>query len=152
MAVASAGPYANLHLASDRQPRQHPTTQFFTGRCPSCRPTNSVKALKALTRQQFTVKQACVEPHTSALNAALPAATARAPAAIDRYLLSAPKPSSLPAAHHCCCRSTGQMNTQPFYRPCTTYYVGSVNKHGTRLDCFSVYSSFHYFFCSGYTW
>ena len=27
MAVASAGPYASLHLAPDRQPRQHPTTQ-----------------------------------------------------------------------------------------------------------------------------
>jgi len=32
-----------------RQPRQHPTTQFFLqAGCPSCRPTNSVKALKAL--------------------------------------------------------------------------------------------------------
>ena len=26
MAVASAGPYASLHLAPDRQPHQHPTT------------------------------------------------------------------------------------------------------------------------------
>ena len=34
MAVASAGPYASLHLAPDRQPLQHPTTQFFTGRMP----------------------------------------------------------------------------------------------------------------------
>ena len=34
MAVASAGPYANLHIAPDKQPRQHPTTQFFTGRMP----------------------------------------------------------------------------------------------------------------------
>ena len=42
MAVASAGPYASLLLAPDRQPRQHPTTQVLTGR-----PTNSVKALKA---------------------------------------------------------------------------------------------------------
>jgi len=25
--VASAGPYASLHLAPDRLPRQHPTTQ-----------------------------------------------------------------------------------------------------------------------------
>ena len=32
MAVASAGLYASLHLAPDRQPRQHPTAQFFTGR------------------------------------------------------------------------------------------------------------------------
>jgi len=28
VAVASAGPYTNLHLAADRQPRQHPTTQL----------------------------------------------------------------------------------------------------------------------------
>jgi len=30
-----------------RQPHQHPTTQFLQAGCPSCRPTNSVKALKA---------------------------------------------------------------------------------------------------------
>jgi len=29
VAVASAGPYASLHLAPDRQPHQHPTTLFF---------------------------------------------------------------------------------------------------------------------------
>jgi len=34
VAVASAGPYATLHLAPDRLPRQHPTTQFFSGRMP----------------------------------------------------------------------------------------------------------------------
>jgi len=32
--VASAGPYASLHLAPDRQPHQHSTSQFFTGRMP----------------------------------------------------------------------------------------------------------------------
>ena len=37
---ASAGPYASLHCASDKLPRQHPG-------CPSCHPTNCVKALKA---------------------------------------------------------------------------------------------------------
>jgi len=32
VAVASAGPYANhLHLAPDRQPRQHLITPSFTG-------------------------------------------------------------------------------------------------------------------------
>jgi len=42
---ASAGPYANdLHLAPERQ---YLTTQFLQSGCPSCRPTNSVKALKA---------------------------------------------------------------------------------------------------------
>jgi len=39
VAVASAGPYASLHLAPDRQPRQHPTNQLFTGRMPFL-PTN----------------------------------------------------------------------------------------------------------------
>jgi len=34
VAVASVGPYANLHLDPDMQPCQHPTTQFFTGRMP----------------------------------------------------------------------------------------------------------------------
>ena len=34
MAVASAGPYASLHLAPDRQQRQHLAAQIFTGRMP----------------------------------------------------------------------------------------------------------------------
>jgi len=34
VAVASAGLYASLHLAPDRQLCQHPTTQFFTGQMP----------------------------------------------------------------------------------------------------------------------
>ena len=49
--------YASVHLAPDRQPRQHPTTQFFTGRMPFLSPnqqrqstegnlTNSVRSLK----------------------------------------------------------------------------------------------------------
>ena len=45
--MASAGPYASLYHAPDRQPRQHPTTRFLQAGCPSCHPTNSVKALKA---------------------------------------------------------------------------------------------------------
>jgi len=61
VAVASAGPYANLAiLTPDRLPCQHPTTEFYTGRCPSCRPISSVKALKAhnyLHPKQHTVYQ-----------------------------------------------------------------------------------------------
>ena len=38
MAVASAGQYASLHLAPDRQPHQHPTTQLSTGRMPFLSP------------------------------------------------------------------------------------------------------------------
>jgi len=46
VALSSTGPHASLHLAPDRQPHQHPTTLFLQAGCPSCRPTNSVKALK----------------------------------------------------------------------------------------------------------
>jgi len=48
VAVASAGPYSNLHLDPDTYPCQHPTTQFFYRQKSSCHQTNSVKALKAL--------------------------------------------------------------------------------------------------------
>ena len=50
VAVLSVEPYANhLHLAPDRQPRQHLITPYFLqAGCPFCRPTNSVKALKAI--------------------------------------------------------------------------------------------------------
>jgi len=50
VAVASAGPHASLHLAADRQPHQHPTTLFLQARCPSCHPTNIIKALKATNK------------------------------------------------------------------------------------------------------
>ena len=41
--VASAGPYASLHLAPDRQPHRHPTTQFFyrPDALPAAKPTAS---------------------------------------------------------------------------------------------------------------
>jgi len=35
------------HASTPSQPCQHPITQFFTGQCSSCCPTNSVKAMKA---------------------------------------------------------------------------------------------------------
>jgi len=42
VAVASAGPYASLHLAPDRQPRQHPTTHFYRpDALPATQPTVS---------------------------------------------------------------------------------------------------------------
>jgi len=45
--MESAGPYANhLHLAPDREPCQYHTTQFLQAGCPSCHPTDSVKALR----------------------------------------------------------------------------------------------------------
>jgi len=50
--VASAGLYASLHLIPDN----HANNQLFNflqAGCPSCRPTNSVKALKAHRHTQI---------------------------------------------------------------------------------------------------
>jgi len=44
VAAASAGPDASLHLAPDRQPHQHPTTQFFTGRMPFLPPNQQCQS------------------------------------------------------------------------------------------------------------
>jgi len=64
VAVASAGAYANhLHLAPDRQPCQHLTTQFLQARCPSCRPTNGFKALKAQHETTNEMKNAKKKTH-----------------------------------------------------------------------------------------
>ena len=41
-------------LLQTRQPHQHPTTLFFTGRMPFLPPTNSVKALKAIVAELTT--------------------------------------------------------------------------------------------------
>jgi len=49
VAVASAGPYASLHLAPDRYPRQHPTTQFFTGRMPFLPPNQQRQSTEGIT-------------------------------------------------------------------------------------------------------
>ena len=47
VAVESAGPYASLHLAPDNHASTPPAWEvFLQTRCPSCRPTNSAKALK----------------------------------------------------------------------------------------------------------
>jgi len=43
--VASAGLYASLHLIPDNH-ANIPPLSFLQAGCPSCRPTNSVKALK----------------------------------------------------------------------------------------------------------
>jgi len=39
-------------LQTKNHAMQHPTTQFLQAGCPSCRPTNSVEALKALKHIQ----------------------------------------------------------------------------------------------------
>jgi len=45
VAVASAGPYASLHLASARQ---HPTTQFFTGWMPFLPPNQQCQSSEGI--------------------------------------------------------------------------------------------------------
>ena len=55
VAVASAGPYASLHFAPDRWPRQHLTTQFFTDRMPFLPPNQQRQSTEA-TIQQFALK------------------------------------------------------------------------------------------------
>ena len=57
MAVASAGLYASLHLAPDRQPHQHPTTlMFFTGRMPFMPPNQQcqITAYNCLNKCNFS--------------------------------------------------------------------------------------------------
>ena len=70
-------------------------------------------------------KEVGVEPRTSALNMTLPAAAARALAAIDRYLLQAPELSSKPAARRCCCRSTGQTDGRTLDRAYLAPYTAA---------------------------
>ena len=47
--MASAGPYASLHLAPDTQPHQHPVTQFFTCRMPFLPPNQQRQSTEGLT-------------------------------------------------------------------------------------------------------
>jgi len=50
--VASAGLYASLHLIPDNH-ANIPPLSFLQAGCPSCHPTNSVKALKELVSNAF---------------------------------------------------------------------------------------------------
>ena len=52
--MASAGRYASLHLAPDRLPSQHPTTQFFTGRMPFLPPNQQRRSTEGITKQATT--------------------------------------------------------------------------------------------------
>jgi len=49
VAVEPTGPYASLHLAPDRQPRQHPTIQFFTGRMPFLQPNQQCQSTEGIS-------------------------------------------------------------------------------------------------------
>jgi len=57
VAVASAGPYASLHLAPDTslQPRQHLTTQFFTGWMPFLSPNQQRQSTEGINTQRHKI-------------------------------------------------------------------------------------------------
>jgi len=65
VAVASAGPYASLHLALDRYPHQHPTAQFFTGRMPFLAPNQQCQStggkLSTISRMENEYCPKCVD-------------------------------------------------------------------------------------------
>jgi len=53
--VASAGPYASLHLTPDRQQHQHPTTQFFTGRMPFLSPNQQRQSTEGTSNYFYQI-------------------------------------------------------------------------------------------------
>ena len=55
--MASSGPYASLHLAPDRLPRQHPTAQFFTGRMPFLPPNQQSQSAEGKYRVQSVLEK-----------------------------------------------------------------------------------------------
>ena len=55
MAVASTGPYAKLHLASEIT-TSAPNTHFLQTGCPACHPTNKVKAPKSFIMNTWNEK------------------------------------------------------------------------------------------------
>jgi len=50
---ASAEPYASLHVAPDRQPHQHPTTQIFTGRVPFLPPNQQSQSTEGCRHESL---------------------------------------------------------------------------------------------------
>jgi len=54
--------YANLHLTPDRQPRQHPTTQFFTGRILFLPPNQQRQSTNQWKRYKKTKLTLCLHP------------------------------------------------------------------------------------------
>jgi len=61
VAVASAGPYAICILLQTNNHANTPPLSFLQAGCPSCRPTNSVKALKEqLAPILMTLKVFCL--------------------------------------------------------------------------------------------
>ena len=60
VAVASAGPYASLYLAPDRQSHQYPTALFFTGRMPFLPPNQQRQSTEGNTDNEIRQHFLCV--------------------------------------------------------------------------------------------
>ena len=60
VAVASAGPYASLYLAPDRQSHQYPTALFFTGRMPFLPPNQQHQSTEGYTDNEIRQHFLCV--------------------------------------------------------------------------------------------
>ena len=125
--MESTGTYASLHLAPDRKPRKHPPLSFLLAGCPSCRPTNSIKALKAISTEgskihigftslepahpgspgQRATKRVCVCSASyvsckrgTACIYCCGVVAAKRRAAIDRYILPAGRSAANPQQRH----------------------------------------------------
>jgi len=57
VAVASDGQYLSLHLAPDRQPHQHPTSQFVTGRMPFLPPNQQRQSTEGKSTEGKKITQ-----------------------------------------------------------------------------------------------
>jgi len=94
-----------------------PPLSFLQAGCPSCRPTNSVKALNGKITY-ISLMDIQVQPRSSAVNVTLPAFPAKRRAAAPLLLgagvcyrsmyLARGALSSKSVARHRCCRSIGQ--------------------------------------------
>jgi len=70
VAVASAGPYVSLHLAPDRQPCRHPTTQLTTYGTYTCRNYRARSTCSKCVVSPYTVGPKFTRPTCPAAAAA----------------------------------------------------------------------------------
>ena len=95
----------HMQICTSLQTNNHASTpplSFLQAGCPSCRPTNSVKVLKAYSHKHIAIN--CTQTH-------------RRPTALRSHTKSlsetttVPALSSKPDAHCCCCRLTDGHST-----------------------------------------
>ena len=103
----------HMHACTSLQTDNHtsiPPLSFLQAGCPSCQPTNSVKALEAFT---YTYTSITMTINISCSSAGHSAATLPATiAAVDRRDIPTDR----------------QMSARPLHRPCTAYYAGSISE------------------------